>query len=168
MFKIVGEMKNGVVVEELEGGKRFPALATQQVSALKDISIYTEKEDMPLGDVFSKMKEKLDKEDAPGPKTDPEELKQFFVEVVPDYDQERVYTSDIKKVVRWYNALNAAGLVTLTEDKKDEKKEEKEKEGEKKTTKGKKADEKANENETPAEQEAEKEETPSEADKAEE
>lgn len=121
--KVVGQSNNGLIVESIEDGKRFPAYAADKVSALEDISIYTENEEVPLGDVLQKMFDKKDGKEAISYKSSPDELKSFFKEVLPDYDQDRVYVSDIKKVVRWYNILLKADL--LKEEKEDEKKDKK-------------------------------------------
>ena len=110
LFRIVGQMKNGVVVESLLDGRRTPAYATQQISSLEDISIYSVDDDIPLKEVFGMIKAKEGEGLATVGK-DGKALKAYFQEVFPEYDEDRVYTSDIKKVVKWYNLLQEKGLL---------------------------------------------------------
>ena len=150
LFKIISQTKNGIIVEPLGGGRRFPVHGAQRVSSLEDISIYTYEEDVPLAEVFEKIYKKLSGKEAPSPKSKPEELKAFMEGSLPNFDQERVYNSDIKKVAQWYNLLLAEGL--LKEEKKESKKAEKSEteSKEKKTTKKEKAEPKAKANTTKA------------------
>lgn len=108
LFKIIGQTNNGVIVESLEDGKRFPAYSTHQISALNDISIYTDEGEEPLADVFKKIREEFAAELPVTPKSSSKELRDFLLKVLPNHDQERVYTSDIKKLVKWYELLNAS------------------------------------------------------------
>ncbi len=129
LFKMVGQTKNGVVVESLLDGKRFTAFVHERISSLEEISIYTETEDLPLKDIFRKIYDKWEGKAAINPKSSPEDLKDFFLKAVPDYDEERVYPSDIKKVVRWYNLLHENDMLHFEEeDEEKEAPEEKEKE----------------------------------------
>lgn len=105
LFRLVGQMKNGIIVESLEDGKRFPVHGSAKVSALEEISIYTEEEEIPLKDVFDRIYEKMNGEKAMSHKDDKNKIKALFEEVVPEYDAERVYVSDMVKVVKWYNEL---------------------------------------------------------------
>lgn len=123
LFKVVGDAKNGMIVESLDDGKRFPAFSTHQVSTLEDISIYSDSEDVPLGEVFEKIHAKSGGKKAPDHQSAPDVLKAFFEEAFPKYDSDRVYASDIKKVIKWYNILIEKGL--LKPDKKETKKENK-------------------------------------------
>lgn len=105
LFKLVSQAKNSIIVESLIDGKRMPAYATSRISALEDISIYTEDEDVKLFDVFKAIYEKEDGGMAISSKSSGNELKSYFEEVLPLYDKDRVYVSDIKKVLNWYNIL---------------------------------------------------------------
>ncbi len=97
LFKFIAQGKNAIIVEHIETGKRSSAFSSAKVSSLEDISVFTENEDLPLGKVFDKIFEK----EAGGPaidsKSDPEKLKKYFQEIVPDYSREKVYVSDVKK-----------------------------------------------------------------------
>lgn len=105
LFKLVSQAKNSIIVESLIDGKRMPAYATSRISALEDISIYTEDEDVKLFDVFKAIFEKENGGQSINPKSSGNDLKNYFEEVLPLYDRERVYVSDIKKVLTWYNLL---------------------------------------------------------------
>ena len=141
LYRVVGQSKNTLIVESLADGRKFPANATNRVSALEDISIYTYEEDLPLADVFGQMFSKLEGKEAITHKSKPEELKAFMQEMLPDYDEDRVYNSDIKKLIQWYNSLLSAGI--LKEEKKEKKKEEKPKAEKKPAAKKKAAPKKA-------------------------
>ncbi|MCU4175406.1 DUF5606 family protein [Carboxylicivirga sp. N1Y90] len=110
LFKMVSQAKNSIIVESLIDGKRMPAYATSRISALEDISIYTDDEDVKLFDVFKAIYEKENGGQAINPKSSGNELKKYFTEILPLYDKERVYVSDIKKVLTWYNLLIEQGL----------------------------------------------------------
>lgn len=111
LFRLVSQGKNMLIVESLQNGKRMPAYATDKVVSLGDIAIYTQDEDTPLGEVFQAIKDKTD-----GSQVDVKALgndaavRAYFKEILPLFDEERVYTNDIKKVFSWYNQLLAAGI----------------------------------------------------------
>ena len=105
LFMLVGQMKNGIIVEGIADGKRFPIHGSSKVSALEEISIYTATEEVPLREVFTKMFEKEGGKQAMDSKAGDAEVKAYFESVLPDYDKDRVYTSYMVKIVRWYNLL---------------------------------------------------------------
>jgi len=125
LYKIISKTQNSMIAESLEDGKRFPVFATNRSSTLEDITIFTEKEDIPLKDVLWKMHETEEgKKSSIDHKADDKSLKDYFEKIVPDFDKERVYPSDIKKVIRWYNILLQHNIITKPkEEKKDKKKE---------------------------------------------
>lgn len=129
LFKMVAESKNNIIVESLDTKKRMPVYSTTKVSALEDIAIYTESGDIPLKDVFKSINEKEKGGAALDPKSSGNELKNYFEEVIPDYDKDRVYTSDIKKVLLWYNILLEKEMLDFSEEN-EESEEEKEKDSE--------------------------------------
>ena len=94
LFKLVGSMKNGVIVESIVDGKRIPAHAHNRISALADISIYGEDGEKPLSEVMKAILIRHNGELVPFKDWDGEELKNQFREIFPEYDEERVYTSD--------------------------------------------------------------------------
>lgn len=119
LFRFIAQARNGIVVESLEDQKRHVASATARVSSLEDIAIFTEEEEIPLADVFMRIHEKQEGNAAISHKVSGNELKAAFEELVPEYDEERVYVSDIKKVFQWYNALHAHNLLEVV-DKEEE------------------------------------------------
>ena len=111
LFKLVSQAKNSIIVESLIDGKRFPAYSTSRVSALEDISIYTEEGDVKLSEILLKIYAHTNGGEAPTAKASAQELKNYFESVVPNYDKDRVYVSDIKKVLSWYNLLASKNLI---------------------------------------------------------
>ena len=120
LYKLVAQSRGGVIVQSMIDDKRFPVTQTHNVSALKDIAIYTYEEEIPLKDVFLKIAEKEDFGKAVDHKSKPEELKNYMIEILADYDQERVYASDLKKLFQWYNLLQEQGLITPDEANEEE------------------------------------------------
>ena len=110
LFRYVAQSRNGFIVESLLDGRRMNASGTSRISALSEISMYTEGEDMPLAEIFTKMYAHTEGKQGPSTKENIATLKEFFAVVVPEYDRERVHDSDIKKAVSWFNALVAAGF----------------------------------------------------------
>ena len=106
LYKMLTQTKAGFIVESLTDGKRFPVFAHERVSTLEEISIFIAgDEDMPMKEVLRKIFDKLEGKSGLDSGADSKALKSFFLEIVPNYDQERVYVSDIKKTLAWYNLL---------------------------------------------------------------
>ena len=105
LFNYVAQAARGAILESMLTKKRFVAGPSAKMSALSDISIFTQDGEMKLQEVLTAMKNTLGDEKAPSGKSAPEILKEFFGKVVPDYDGERFYPSHMKKVVEWYNCL---------------------------------------------------------------
>ena len=110
LYKFVAQSTRGVIVESLVDGKRMNAASNSKVSAPTEISIFTEGEDIPLAEVFTKIYEHTNGQPAISHKEEPARLKAFFAEVLPDYDRDRVHVSDMKKVFSWFNTLLGAGF----------------------------------------------------------
>ena len=111
LFKYVAQSTRGVIVESLVDGRRINASASSKVSALTEISMYTEGDDIPLAEVFTKIYAHTGGKEAISHKETPEKLKAAFAEMLPEYDRDRVHVSDIKKCFAWYNTLVAAGFI---------------------------------------------------------
>jgi len=127
LYKMVSQGKNAVIVENLETGKRMPAHARYRISSLEDIAIFTEIDDKPLNDIFLIILEKEDAKEIETPKKmSGDELKAYFEEIVPDYDKDRVYTSDMKKALEWYNILIKHDMIKPDEEEVENKAEDKE------------------------------------------
>ena len=140
LFKMLGHGNRRIIVEDITSGKRFPALERDNIISLGDIAMYTSGEDKPLGEILDLTFEKQ------GGKTidikglgDAKNLRSLFKEILPDFDEDRVHDSDIKKLFTWYNILVQSGMNKFTEDKDEEK------EGEKKEEEGKKEERKKDE-----------------------
>ena len=119
LYQLVSRGKGSLIVENLLDHKRIPAFASDRVTSLADIAMYTDDEDMPLGNILiaqrdmeSGKKASIDYKKASG-----SELNDYFAKFVPNFDRDRVHTSDIKKLVQWYNILIEAG-VNFEEDLK--------------------------------------------------
>ena len=110
LFKFISQSRNNVIVESLMDHKRSSISSKTQISMLDDIAIFTEDKDIPLCEVLKKIQEKENGGVAIPHKSSDEELKNYFTEILPDYDKFRVYVSDIRKVVMWYNLLLEQGI----------------------------------------------------------
>ncbi len=115
LFRLANRGKNMLIVESVSTGKRTPAYAHDKVISLGDISIYTTEGDVPLAQVFDKIKQDSSCQavdiKAIGNDSD---IREYFAGILPDFDREKVYTSDIKKLLTWYNQLIAAGLTDFS------------------------------------------------------
>ena len=139
---MVSQGKNAVIVEHLMTQKRMPAYASHRISGLEDIALFTDGEDLPLHDVFTRIFKHQDGKSAGDPKKmSANEIKAFFAEVIPEYDRDRVYVSDMKKAMQWYNELAELKLIDITEEEEKvedvEDVEEKAEEGKEEEKKGK-------------------------------
>ena len=121
LFKLVSQGKNMLIVESLIDGKRIPAYTKDKVVSLGDIAIFTEQAEVPLGQVLETVKTKenggLCSIDS---KADNEKLRKYMLEILPDYDRDRVYPSDIRKMIAWYNILINAKITDFVEETKEE------------------------------------------------
>lgn len=122
LYKVIAQSKNGLIVESLVDKKRMPAHSTNRVSALEEVSIYSTGDDVPLKEVFQKIYDQEKGGAAIDHKSADAELKKYFKKAFAEYDEERVYTSDIKKVVMWYNILQKEGLLDKKEEVEEESK----------------------------------------------
>lgn len=117
LYKLISQGKKMLIVESLIDKKRFPAYSNEKIISLGDIAMYTETEDIPLKEVLRSMKKKengavvtMDLKKATA-----DELRGYLAEVLPDFDRDRVYLSDIKKLISWYNLLVASGMTDFEE-----------------------------------------------------
>ena len=127
LFLVSGQGTGKLVVESLLDGKRSPAFVNDKISSVEEISIFTTDDDKPLKEVFMSIHEKLGDNIGFDPKkVSPVELKEKFELVLPEYDEDSVYQSDMKKVFQWYQLLNDKGLLdfTVEEEKSEENSEE--------------------------------------------
>jgi len=117
LFRFISQGRNGIIVESLEDGKRMQAFATMKVSSLEDIAIYTEEEEIQLDEVFRRIHKYENGSEAISHKSDVDDLKDYFSAVLPEYDRDRVYISDIKKVISWYNFLLGKDMLKVDKPK---------------------------------------------------
>lgn len=113
LYRHVAQAVKGIIVESVADGTRTIAFATAKISALEDISIYTTDGDTRLADVYRSLYKVLDGKPTPfAPKKGAEaEVKALFAKALPNYDQDRVYVSDMRRAYTWYNLLLSKGLV---------------------------------------------------------
>ena len=114
LYKILSQTSYGLVAESLEDGKKVPVYSNYRISALVEISMYTYGEDVPLPEIMWTIYEKENKKEV-NTKMNDQEVRSWFEGILPDFDKERVYTSDIKKLAKWYNLLLKADLITKPE-----------------------------------------------------
>lgn len=119
--RLISNASNAIIVESLIDGKRFPAYSNSKIIALEDISIYTENEDMPLKEVFKRIYDKENGKPAINHKESQEKITAYFNKIVPEYDKERVYISDIRKIIQWYNLLVSRGILNFEQEQETEK-----------------------------------------------
>lgn len=117
LYKLVSQGKNMLIVEELTTGKRRPAYMRDKVMSLGDIAMYTTGEDVPLYTIYASIAKLEDGKqvDIKALASD-DDVREYFAKVLPDFDRERVYTSDIRKALAWYNQLVAAGITDFAEE----------------------------------------------------
>jgi hypothetical protein len=115
LYKFIAQGKNAIIVEHLETRNRKSAYSSAKVSSLEDIAIFTDNEDIPLGKVFDKIFEKENGGPAIDSKLSSEELRDYFETVLPEYNRDKVYISDIRKLIQWYNILQKLGMLVKEE-----------------------------------------------------
>ncbi len=120
LYKVIAQSKNGLIVESLIDKKRIPAHSTSRISSLEDVSIFSTGDDVSLKEVFQKIVDKENGAPCLSHKSADSEIKSYFKAVFAEYDEDRVYVSDIKKVLNWYNILQKEGLLTKKEEDKEE------------------------------------------------
>lgn len=116
LFKIVAQSKNGIIVEGLADKKRVNVYASTKVSTLSDISMFTTGDDKPIEEIMTSIYEKEKGGAAIDNKADDKAMAAYFGEILPEYDKERVYVSNMRKLINWYNALQAAGALKMKDE----------------------------------------------------
>src|SRR6188474_841646 len=119
LYKIVAQSKNGIIVEGLADKKRLNVYASTKVSTLTDISMFTTGDDKPLEEIMTSVFDKEKGGAAIDNKADDKAIEKYFAEILPEYDKERVYVSNMRKLISWYNALQASGNLKPKEEKKE-------------------------------------------------
>ena len=115
LYELKAQTRGGFVAESLADGKKISVNVRHNVSMLSEIAMYTYTEEVPLRAVFEKIAENEDGKEAISHKESKAKLEEYFKEILPEYDEDRVYASDIKKVFQWYNILVNAGITDFSE-----------------------------------------------------
>lgn len=120
LYKMVSQGKNSIIVESLVDGRRTAVSGASRISSLREISMYTTGDDVSLSHVFANIFKLTEGKECIGAKSSNDELKEFMDKALPEWDSERIYMSDVKKLVTWYNLLLAHGLVSDKEEDAEE------------------------------------------------
>ncbi len=115
LYELKTQTRSGFLAESLIDGKRLSVSIRHNVSILSEIAIYTFTEEVPLREIFQKIYDKEEGGQAISHKESKNTLESYFSEILPDYDEDRVYASDMKKVIQWYNVLQSKGLTDFSE-----------------------------------------------------
>jgi len=120
LYQLQNQTRKGFLATSLIDGKKISVSARQNVSILAEIAIYTLTKELPLSEVFTKIFDKEKGGEAISHKSTKDELEEYFFEILPDYDEDRVYPSDIKKIVQWYNLLTKNGISQFKNESSEE------------------------------------------------
>lgn len=115
LYELKNQSRGGFIARSISDGKTISVSVRHNVSLLSEIAIYTYSEEVPLRDVFRKISEKENGVEAISHKESKQKLESYFSEILPDYDVDRVYASDIKKIIQWYNLLVSNGITEFDE-----------------------------------------------------
>lgn len=130
LFELKAQTRGGFIAQPIGGGKKMAVNIRHNVSLLSEIAIYTYAEEVPLKEVFQKIKEKEEGAEAISHKESQGKLEAYFREVMPDFDEDRVYPNDIKKIIQWYNLLIHSGVTDFVTESSEESESSSEKEDE--------------------------------------
>ncbi len=119
-FKVIAQSRSGFIAESLIDGKKMPIAASNRITSIEDIVVFTEAEEVKLKEVLKKMKEITKGEQAIDHKSADKDIAVFFESVLPDYDRDKVYVSDMRKMIFWYNLLQKNTMLDFEEEKTDE------------------------------------------------
>ena len=120
LYKVISRNQHSLIVENIENKKREPIYSHMQANMLEEIGIYTYEETKPLSEIFDEIYKKENGKTTISHKSSKEELTSFFRHIVPEYDEERVYLSDIKKVIQWYNLMQENKMIMQNKKKNKE------------------------------------------------
>ncbi len=116
LYRFISQGRNAIIVESLEDKKRMSAYSTSRISTLEEIAVFTESEELPLAEVLKKMYSHSAGKEAISHQSHADEIRRYFEAVLPEYDRDRVYVSDMKKIIQWYNLLLRYGLLKFEDD----------------------------------------------------
>lgn len=121
LFKLITQTQSGALVESLIDKRRMPAFSNERISSLKDITIFTTTEDVPLTKVFQAIFSKENGGDCIDSKANEKDLRQYMSEILPEYDKDRVHLSDMKKLFSWYKILNDNKMIDIEQENEENK-----------------------------------------------
>ena len=117
LYKLIAQTRGGFIAESLLDKKKISVNMQHNVSILSEIAVYTLQEELPLREVLSKIKTKENgKATSVSHKESKDKLEEYFFEILPDYDEDRVYASDIKKIIQWYNLLEKHNMLDFDKE----------------------------------------------------
>lgn len=119
LYELKAQTRGGFIAESMLDGKKISVNMRHNVSLLSEIAVYTYTEEVPLREIFQKIKEKENGGEAISHKESKQKLESYFSEILPDYDVDRVYISDIKKIIQWYNLLVSKGITEFEKSSKE-------------------------------------------------
>ena len=122
LYKLVSRGNNHLIVESLVGGKRIPTFARDRIISVADVAMYTTGEDKPLSEILETIRDRENGHvcSMDYKKADNDQLREWFGQVLPDFDRDRVYPTDIKKLIQWYNILISAGITDFSIEEESE------------------------------------------------
>ena len=125
LYRLLTQTRSGLLAESLIDGRKISVNIRNNISVLSEIAVYTLSEELPLQEVFKKIREKENgNQTALSHKSSRDQLEEYFFSVLPDYDEDRVYASDIKKIIQWYNILHSKNLLSVLDSEKESSEEE--------------------------------------------
>lgn len=121
LHKMIDSRGNGLLVQDLDGGKtKFYSMRKHQFTPMETVAIYTMSDTIELSEIFQRMLDQVTENPPAGVKESKEKIEDYFASIVPDYDEDRVYISDMKKVIKWFNILNEKGYLTMEPEDEEE------------------------------------------------
>jgi hypothetical protein len=121
LHKMVDSRGNGLLVQGMDGGKtKFYSMRKHQFTPMETVAIYTMSDTIELSEIFQRMLDQVNENPPVGVKESKEKIEDYFASIVPDYDEDRVYVSDMKKVIKWFNILNERGYLTMDPEDEEE------------------------------------------------
>jgi hypothetical protein len=121
LFKMIDSRGNGLLVQGIDGGKtKFYSMRKHQFTPMETVAIYTMSDTIELSEILQRMLDQVSENPPAGVKDSKEKIEDYFSSIVPNYDEDRVYVSDMKKVIKWFNILNEKGYLTMAPDEEEE------------------------------------------------
>jgi len=121
LFRLINSRSNGLLAGDLDTSKtKFFSMRKHQFTPMETVAIYTMSDTIELKVIFERMLDQIEENPPASTKDSSEKIEDYFASIVPDYDEDRVYISDMKKVIKWFNILNERGYLTAEPDSEEE------------------------------------------------